>query len=176
MGSVTRPPKPPPRGEVFTDLPPDSDPNILARAHREVTDWARDRSRGEIIAKLVEVRADYLRALRDLKAALHRLHEFEAERAGRARGGRGNTRADAKARAAARAMAEQMMLGWLRERWKRGLMLWSEITREDRAELLESIHARLPASIEVDDRTLRTWLKRLFETANRADWGLPGEP
>jgi hypothetical protein len=175
--TTDRKPKPPsPRVEVFTDLAADEDVTILARAHHEVSDWARDRTREEVIAMLVEVRADYLRALRDLKAALRRLREFEAERAGRARGGRGNTRADAKARAAARAMAERMMLAWLKERWKRGLMLWSEITREDRAELFDTIHARLPASIEVDDRTLHAWLKRLFETTNRADWGMPGEP
>jgi hypothetical protein len=160
----------------FADLLPDSDPNIIASAHREVTDWARDRSREEIIARLIEVRADYLRALRDLKAALRKLHEFEAERAGRARGGRGNLREGAKARAAARAMAEQMMLGWLQARWRRGLWKWSEITREDREKLFESIYDRLPLEVWIDARTLRTWLKRLFEAANRADWGLPGEP
>jgi hypothetical protein len=47
---------------AFPDLPPDSDPNILARAHRVVTAWSRDRSREEIVAMLVEVRGDLLRA------------------------------------------------------------------------------------------------------------------
>jgi hypothetical protein len=49
---------------AFPDLPADSDPNILARAHLEVHEWARDRSREEVIDKLVETRADLLRARR----------------------------------------------------------------------------------------------------------------
>jgi hypothetical protein len=160
----------------FPDLPADADPNLMAQAHHEVSDWAEGKTREEIVAKLVETRADLLRASRDLKAALRRLHEFEAERAGRARGGRGNLREGAKARGKARAMAERMMLEWLQARWRRGLWKWSEITREDRTKLFESIYARLPLEVWIDGRTLRAWLKRLFETANRADWGLPGEP
>jgi hypothetical protein len=162
--------------EVFSDLPPDADPNIIARAHREVTEWARDRSREEIVAMLVETRADLLRARRDLRALARRLREIEERKAKRPAGGRGHTREGAERMAAARELAERMMVEWLKARWKRGLLLWSEITREDREKLFESIYARLPASIEVDDRTLGAWLQHVFETSNRADWGMPGEP
>jgi uncharacterized coiled-coil protein SlyX len=162
--------------EVFSDLPPDSDPNILARANREVTEWARDRSREEIVAMLVETRADLLRARRDLRALARRLREIEERKAKRPAGGRGHRREDNERLAAARELAEGMMREWLIDRWKRGLLLWSEITHEDRAELFDSIHARLPPSVAVDDRTLGAWLQHVFETANRADWGMPGEP
>jgi hypothetical protein len=161
--------------EVFSDLPPDSDPNLLARAHREVTAWSRDRTPNEIVAMLIETRADLLRARRDLTAAVARVRELEAAREKQRRGGRGHKAEDTERLAAARELAERMMVEWLRDRWKRGLMLWSEITHEDRAELFDAIHDRLPASVEVDDRTLRTWLQHVFETANRADWGMPGE-
>jgi uncharacterized coiled-coil protein SlyX len=162
--------------EVFSDLPPDSDPNLLARAHREVTAWARDRSREEIVAMLVETRADLLRARRDLRALARRLREIEERKAKRPAGGRGHTREDAERMAAVRELAERIMVEWLKARWKRGLLLWSEITREDREKLFEAIHDRLPTSIDVDDRTLGAWLQHVFETSNRADWGMPGEP
>jgi uncharacterized coiled-coil protein SlyX len=161
--------------EVFSDLPPDSDPNILARANREVTEWARDRSREEIVAMLVETRADLLRARRDLRALARRLRELEAQKEKQRRGGRGHKAEDTERLAAARELAERMMVEWLKARWKRGLLLWSEITHEDRAELFESVHGCLPPSVAVDDRTLRAWLQHVFETANRADWGMPGE-
>jgi hypothetical protein len=161
--------------KVFSDLPPDSDPNLLARAHREVTEWARDRSREEIVAMLVETRADLLRARRDLRALARRLRELEAAKEKQRRGGRGHKAEDTERLAAARELAERMMVEWLKARWKRGLLLWSEITREDRAELLEAVYARLPPSVEIDARTLGAWLQHVFETSNRADWGMPGE-
>jgi hypothetical protein len=170
-----RPPNPPPP-PVFADLPADSDPNILARAYQEVTAWARDRSREEIVAMLVETRADLLRARRDLRAMARRLRELEAAKEKLRRGGRGHKAEDTERLAAVRELAEGVILEWLKARWKRGLLLWSEITREDRAELFDAIHASLPASIAVDDRTLGAWLQHVFETANRADWGMPGEP
>jgi hypothetical protein len=170
-----RPPKPSSRVEVFADLPPDSDPNILARAHREVTEWARDRSREEIVAKLIEVRAGQLRALRDLKAAVARVRELEAAKEKQRRGGRGHRREDTERMAAVRQLAEAVIVEWLIDRWKRGLLLWSEITREDREKLFDAVYARLPPSVEIDARTLGAWLKHVFETANRADWGMPGE-
>jgi hypothetical protein len=164
---------------AFPDLPPDSDPNILARAHSEVTAWARDRSREEIVAMLVETRADLLRARRDLLAMARRLREIEERKAKRPAGGRGHTREDAERMAAVRQLAEAMILEWLIDRWKRGLMLWSEITHDDRAALYHSIRSEIGArrlGVYPDDRTVRAWLQHVFETANRADWGMPGEP
>jgi hypothetical protein len=167
----------------FPDLPADADPNLLARAHAEVSDWAEGKTREEIIARLVEVRADYLRALRDLKAALRRLHEFEAARAGAARGGRGRRRESARAQSATEELAKAEMLEWLKTRWKRGLWKWSEITREDRAELYQRIREKMAdanavgAAVEVRDRrTLDGWLRAVFEQSDRASWGVPGRP
>jgi uncharacterized coiled-coil protein SlyX len=163
---------------AFPDLPPDADPNILARAHLEVHEWARDRSREEIVAMLVETRADLLRARRDLRALARRLREIEERNAKRPAGGRGHTSEDAERMAAVRELAEGVILGWLKERWQRGLMLWSEITHEDRAELYHRIRSEIGArglGVYPDDRTVRAWLQHVFETANRADWGMPGE-
>jgi hypothetical protein len=56
---MSRAPKTPP---PFCDLPADADPNLLARAHAEVSDWAEGKTREEIVAKLIETRADLLRA------------------------------------------------------------------------------------------------------------------
>jgi hypothetical protein len=164
---------------AFPDLPPDSDPNILARAHQEVTAWSRDRSREEIVAMLVETRAGRLRALRDLKAAVARVLELEAAKEKQRRGGRGHKAEDTERMAAARELAEGVIVAWLIDRWKRGLMLWSEITHEDRAELYHRIRSEIGArrlGVYPDDRTVRAWLQHVFETANRADWGMPGEP
>jgi hypothetical protein len=163
---------------AFPDLPPDADPNILARAHLEVHEWARDRSREEIVAMLVETRAGRLRALRDLKAAVARVLELEAAKEKQRRGGRGHKAEDAERMAAVRQLAEEVMTQWLRDRWQRGLMLWSEITREDRAELYQRIRSEIGArvlGVYPDDRTVSAWLQHVFETANRADWGMPGE-
>jgi uncharacterized coiled-coil protein SlyX len=164
---------------AFPDLPPDSDPNILARAHQEVTAWSRDRSREEIVAMLVETRADLLRARRDLRALARRLREIEERNAKRPAGGRGHTSEHTERMAAVRELAERMMVEWLKARWKRGLLLWSEITPEDRAALYHSIRSEIGArglGVYPDDRTVRAWLQHVFETANRADWGIPAEP
>jgi hypothetical protein len=164
---------------AFPDLPPDSDPNILARAHLEVHEWARDRSREEIVAMLIEVRAGQLRALRDLKAAVARVRELEAEQEKLRRGGRGHRREDTERMAAVRQLAEGVIVEWLIDRWKRGLMLWSEITHDDRAALYHRIRSEIGArrlGVYPDDRTVRAWLQHVFEASNRADWGMPGEP
>jgi uncharacterized coiled-coil protein SlyX len=164
---------------AFPDLPPDSDPNILARAHLEVHEWARDRSREEIVAMLVETRADLLRARRDLRALARRVREIEERKARRPAGGRGHTSEHTERMAAVRELAEGVILEWLMDRWQRGLMLWSEITREDRAELYQRIRSEIGArgfGVYPDDRTVSAWLQHVFETANRADWGMPGEP
>jgi uncharacterized coiled-coil protein SlyX len=164
---------------AFPDLPPDSDPNILARAHQEVTAWSRDRSREEIVAMLVETRADLLRARRDLRALARRLREIEERKARRPAGGRGHTFEDTERMAAVRELAEGVILEWLIDRWKRGLMLWSEITHEDRAELYHRIRTEICVhglGVDPDGRTIRGWLQHVFETSNRADWGIPAEP
>jgi hypothetical protein len=108
-----------------------------------------------------------------------RLREIEERKAKRPAGGRGHTREGAERMAAVRQLAEAVIVEWLIDRWKRGLMLWSEITHDDRAELYHSIRSEIGArglGVYPDDRTVRAWLQHVFETANRADWGMPGEP
>jgi hypothetical protein len=172
-----RPPKPSPRAEVFADLPADSDPNLLARAHREVNDWARDRSREEIVAMLVETRADLLRARRDLRALARRLREIEERKARRPAGGRGHTREGAERMAAARATAERMMVEWLRDRWARwtgDLDRWLHFAPDEKQRLFEQVRAALPPDVDPDDRTLTAWLDAVLRSTNYADWGAPG--
>jgi hypothetical protein len=163
--------------EVFSDLPPDSDPNLLARAHREVTEWARDRTREEIVAMLVETRADQLRALRDLRTLARRLREIEERKAKRPAGGRGHTREDTERMAAARATAERMMVEWLRDRWARwtgDFDRWLHFTPDEKQRLFERVRAALPPDVDPDDRTLESWLVQVATAINYADFGLPG--
>jgi uncharacterized coiled-coil protein SlyX len=172
-----RPPKPSPRVEVFADLPPDSDPNILARAYQEVTEWARDRSREEIVAMLVETRADLLRARRDLRALARRLREIEERKAKRPAGGRGHKAEDAERMAAARELAEGMMRTWLADRWARwtgDFDRWLHFTPAEKQRLFEKVRAALPPDVDPDDRTLESWLVQVATAINYADLGLPG--
>jgi hypothetical protein len=163
--------------EVFSDLPPDSDPNLLARAHREVTAWSRDRTPNEIVAKLVEVRADLLRARRDLRALARRLHEIEERKAKRPAGGRGHTREDTERMAAARELAERMMVEWLRDRWARwtgDFDRWLHFAPTEKQRLFEQVRAALPPDVDPDDRTLESWLVHVATALNYATLGMPG--
>jgi hypothetical protein len=163
--------------EVFSDLPPDADPNLLARAHREVTEWARDRSREEIVAMLVETRADLLRARRDLLAMARRLREIEERKAKRPAGGRGHTREDTERMAAARAKAEGVMRTWLADRWARwdrDLDRWLHFAPDERQRLFEQVRAALPPDVDPDDRTLESWLVHVATALNYATLGMPG--
>jgi hypothetical protein len=161
----------------FPDLPADADPNLLARAHAEVSDWAEGKTREEIIARLIEVRADLLRARRDLRALARRLREIEERKAKRPAGGRGHTREDSERMAAARKKAEGLIRAWLSDRWARwdrDLEAWPVIPHAERMELFDAILASLPADLDVDDRTLAAWTDGVLRSTNYADLGMPG--
>jgi hypothetical protein len=154
--------------------------NALPEELAAARDWARGKTRKAIIDELAVMRAKCREATAERDAARKAIHERKKlTSANAAKGGRGNKRGTSRAKAAEKkARLQKNTEAFIRD-WRIARMRAERDVPEPDAEdagnkkltheLLTDIQADLPIGVNINDRTLRNWIAKVFEEPVSAD-------